>query len=49
MSPPSELSVVKPTNEARQGVTGHNVRWVQGLGILGVVVVFAGLWLSWLG
>lgn len=28
-------------NEARQGVTGHNVRYVLGFGILGVVVLFA--------
>ncbi len=49
MPPDDERSVVKSTNEVRQGVTGHNARWVLGLGILGVVVVFAGLWLSWFG
>ncbi|MFZ0425049.1 MAG: hypothetical protein WAL80_19395 [Xanthobacteraceae bacterium] len=38
-------STVVPTNEARQGVTGHNVRYVLGIGIAAVVVIFAGLWL----
>jgi hypothetical protein len=31
---------VVPTNEARQGVTGHNVRYVLGFGIVGVVIGF---------
>jgi hypothetical protein len=29
------------TNRARQGVTGHNVRYVLLVGIVGVVVAFA--------
>jgi hypothetical protein len=33
------------TNEARQGVTGHNVRYVLGFGLAGVVVAFAIIWL----
>ncbi len=49
MSPADEKPVIKPTNEARQGVTGHNVRWVLGLSVLAVVVLLAGLWFSWLG
>lgn len=49
MSLGEDRPVIKPTNEARQAVTGHNVRWVLGLAILGVVVAFAGLWLSWFG
>jgi hypothetical protein len=49
MPPAEERPVVKPTNEARQGVAGHHVRWVLGLAIIGVVVAFAGLWLSWFG
>jgi hypothetical protein len=32
---------VVPTNRARQGVTGHNVRYVLALGTAGVVVAFA--------
>lgn len=30
-----------PTNQARQGVTGHNVRYVLALGTAGVIVAFA--------
>jgi hypothetical protein len=29
------------TTQARQGVTGHNVRYVLAFGIAGVVIVFA--------
>ena len=32
---------VVTTKEARQGVTGHNVRYVLGFSIAGVVIVFA--------
>jgi len=28
------------TTRARQGVTGHNVRYVLGFGIAGVIIVF---------
>ncbi|HLQ90150.1 MAG TPA: hypothetical protein VK148_08960 [Xanthobacteraceae bacterium] len=31
---------VLSTNEARQGVTGHNVRYVLGFGLLGVIIAF---------
>jgi hypothetical protein len=33
--------VVETATEARQGVTGHNVRYVLLFGILGVVIAFA--------
>jgi hypothetical protein len=36
-----ETPVVKSENEARQGVTGHNVRYVLITGLIGVVVLFA--------
>jgi hypothetical protein len=36
-----ETPVVKTENEARQGVTGHNVRYVLIYGLIGVVVLFA--------
>jgi hypothetical protein len=36
---------VVPTDKARQGVTGHNVRYVLGFGIVGVVIGFAAAWL----
>ena len=34
-------AVVAPEVAARQGVTGHNVRYVLGWGLAGVVVAFA--------
>ena len=36
---PSAPTVI-PTDEARQGVTGHNVRYVLGFGIAGAVIGF---------
>jgi hypothetical protein len=33
--------IVKTTNEAREGVTGHNVRYVLGVGLAGIVIAFA--------
>jgi hypothetical protein len=32
-----------PTDKARAGVTGHNVRYVLAFGLAGVVVAFAAL------
>jgi hypothetical protein len=49
MAPDEERPVVKPTNEARQGASGQNVRWVLGVALVCVVVAFAGLWVSWFG
>lgn len=34
-----------PTTRARQGVTGHNVRYVLGFGIAAIVVAFLILYL----
>jgi hypothetical protein len=34
-----------PARQARQGVTGHNVRFVLGFSIAAVVVVFAIIWI----
>ena len=39
-----ERRPVIPARQARQGVTGHNVRFVLGFGIAAVVVVFAIIW-----
>jgi hypothetical protein len=36
----SPAPTVVPTDEARQGVTGHNVRYVLGFGIVGTVICF---------
>jgi hypothetical protein len=40
----SEAPVVKATTEARDGVTGHGVRYVLFWSIAAVVVIFGGLW-----
>jgi hypothetical protein len=37
--------IVKNTTEAREGVTGHNVRYVLIISVVGAGVVLAGLWL----
>ena len=36
----SEPRIVVPTQRARQGVTGHNVRYVLGFGLAGTIIVF---------
>jgi hypothetical protein len=36
----SPAPTVVPTDDARQGVTGHNVRYVLGFGIAGAVISF---------
>jgi hypothetical protein len=41
--------VVKNTTEAREGVTGHNVRHVLLVSLGGIVILFAGLWLYFFG
>ncbi len=41
--------IVKSTTEAREGVTGHNVRYVLILSLCGMVLLFAGLWLYFFG
>ena len=33
----------RSTNQARAGVTGHNVRYVLALGVLGVIIAFAAI------
>ena len=42
---PKDQRTVLPTQRARQGVTGHNVRYVLSFGIAAIVVVFAAIWL----
>ncbi len=37
--------IEKPANEARQGVTGHNVRYVLAISLGAAVLVLACLWL----
>jgi hypothetical protein len=38
--------VVMNPVRARQGVTGHNVRWVLGLGLVAVIIAFAVAYLA---
>ena len=38
----SERPVVETVTEARQGVTGHNVRRVLGYGLAGAIIVVLG-------
>jgi hypothetical protein len=45
---PQTQETVKP-NEARQGVTGHNVRYVLGFGTGGVIVLFAVIYFLYFG
>ena len=40
----SEERTVVPTQQARQGVTGHNVRYVLGISMAAVIVAFAVLY-----
>jgi hypothetical protein len=41
---PAQRPVV-PARQARQGVTGHNVRYVLGFSIAVVIIVFGIIWL----
>ena len=40
----SEVRTVVPTQQARQGVTGHNVRYVLGIGLAAAIVAFVVLY-----
>jgi hypothetical protein len=37
----SEHRTVVSTNQAREGVTGHNVRYVLGFGLAAIIIAFA--------
>jgi hypothetical protein len=38
-----DAPIVKSTDDARAGVTGHGVRYVLGFGLAGVALAFAAL------
>jgi hypothetical protein len=40
-----ETPVVRTTTQAREGVTGHGVRYVLVISTAAIVVIFAALWL----
>lgn len=42
---PAEVRPVLPAQQARQGVTGHNVRYVLGFGLAAIVILFVIIWL----
>jgi hypothetical protein len=44
-SPGPEQRPVLPARQARQGVTGHNVRFVLGFSLVAVVIAFAIIWM----
>jgi hypothetical protein len=44
VSEPTKPRTVLATQQARQGVTGHNVRYVLGLGLAAVIVAFVVLY-----
>jgi hypothetical protein len=37
--------ITRSATQAREGVTGHNVRYVLIVSLLGVIILLAGLWL----
>jgi hypothetical protein len=39
-NPATEPRTVIPTQEARQGATGHNVRYVLGYGLGAIIIAF---------
>jgi hypothetical protein len=43
--PRTERHLEKSATSARQGVTGHNVRYVLILSLAGIVIIFGALWL----
>jgi hypothetical protein len=43
----TEKRTEKTATEARAGETGHNVRYVLAASMIGVIIVFAGLWYFW--
>jgi hypothetical protein len=49
MAPKDERRMEKTATEARAGVTGHNVRYVLAASLIGVIIVFGGLWYFWAG
>jgi hypothetical protein len=49
MAVDQEPQIVRTATEARQSVTGHNVRYVMIGSTAAIVIIFAGLWLYYFG
>jgi hypothetical protein len=47
-SEPKQATVI-PAQQARQGATGHNVRYVLGFGLAGAIIAFAVLYYFYFG
>lgn len=45
----TETRTVLPKERARQGVTGHNVRYVLALSLAAIIVIFAAIYISYFG
>jgi hypothetical protein len=45
----AEPSAVLPRNQARQGVTGHHVRYVLGISLAAVIVAFGAIYFYYFG
>jgi hypothetical protein len=45
----TETRTVLPKERARQGVTGHNVRYVLALSLAAIIIVFAAIYVSYFG
>jgi hypothetical protein len=43
--PQTEQRTVVATKSARQGVTGHNVRYVLGFGLAGIIIAFVAIYI----
>jgi hypothetical protein len=44
-----DRTIVKGATEARQAVTGHNVRYVLIISLVAIIILFAGVWLYFFG
>jgi hypothetical protein len=47
--PASTQRPVVPAQRARQGATGHNVRYVLGFGLVGVIIAFMAVYVLYFG
>jgi hypothetical protein len=47
--PPHERPIEKSTDAARQGVTGHNVRYVLAISLGAAVVILGCIWFAFFG
>jgi hypothetical protein len=46
---PDKNRIVEDTTAARQGVTGHNVRYVLGISLVSAVIALGAIWILFYG